>query len=134
MKRLKPLNYYYTLSTAHQPPLRILAGETVIVGTADAFLGKIKTESDPPTPDRVPYSEVNPQSGPIYTGGAEKGHTGCRHTRHSRNLSHGITATVPNFRELTRINFKRLLNDPLPAKTEICAMLRLWRSELAEKS
>ncbi len=65
-------NYHYTIGPYSDPVLHINPGDRVIVETSDAFEGKIKNESDKPSELlQMPY--LNPQSGPIYIEGAEKG-------------------------------------------------------------
>ena len=54
------------------PVLSIEPGDRVVVETRDAFEGKITSESDVPSELlEVPF--LNPQCGPIFMAGAEKG-------------------------------------------------------------
>jgi amidase len=73
MKELKLGKLYYEISRHNPPALRIAPGETVSVETEDAFSGQIRKEGDRRDADKMPYG--NPQSGPIYVEGAEKGDT-----------------------------------------------------------
>ncbi|MCW3974726.1 MAG: acetamidase/formamidase family protein [Candidatus Bathyarchaeota archaeon] len=121
MKRLRQSKYHYTLSASHKPLLRVNAGETIVVETIDAFGGRIKTEKDLPTPDRIPLDQVNPQSGPIYIEEAEKGDALVIDIVDIViNSKYGVTAIVPDFGGLTRTDYTRLLNDPLLPITRIC--------------
>ena len=75
MKRLQKSEFCYVLGPFQKPTLIVEPPETIVVETEDAFGGKIKTEKDLPTPDRVALPFVNPQTGPIYVKGAQKGDT-----------------------------------------------------------
>jgi amidase len=81
MKKLKlrqQKRFYYTLDASNEPMLEIEPGETIVVETEDAMNGRIRTEEDCL---KYMHSEEwhtpgsNPQSGPIYVKGAEKGDT-----------------------------------------------------------
>jgi len=65
--------FYYVLSAKNEPTLTIEPGETVIVETEDAFSGQIRKPGDRRNLETAP--EGNPESGPIYIEGAEKGDT-----------------------------------------------------------
>ncbi len=71
MKYLKLGKLYYEISRHNPPALTIEPGETVTVETEDAFSGQIRKEGDRRDTKKMPYG--NPQSGPIYVQGAEKG-------------------------------------------------------------
>lgn len=71
MKYLKLGKLYYEISRHNPPALTIEPGETVTVETEDAFSGQIRREGDRRDTKKMPYG--NPQSGPIYVQGAEKG-------------------------------------------------------------
>ena len=73
MKELKLGKLYYEISRHNPPVLTIQPGETVSVETEDAFSGQVRKESDRRDRQKLPYG--NPQSGPIYIEGAEKGDT-----------------------------------------------------------
>ena len=73
MKELKLGKLYYEISRHNPPALTIEPGETVSVETEDAFSGQIRKEGDRRDTEEMPYG--NPQSGPIYVEGAEKGDT-----------------------------------------------------------
>ena len=64
--------YHYTIGPYADPVLRVNPGDTVTVETQDAFEGKILTEDTMPSAVlEVPF--LNPQTGPFYVEGAEKG-------------------------------------------------------------
>ncbi len=73
MKELKLGKLYYEISRHNPPALTIQPGETVRVETEDAFSGQVRKEGDRRDPKKMPYG--NPQSGPIFVQGAEKGDT-----------------------------------------------------------
>jgi amidase len=121
MKRVRQSKYHYTLCASHKPVSRINAGESIVVETLDAFGGRIVTEKDLPTSDRISLDQVNPQSGPIYIEEAESGDTlAIDIIDIAINSSYGVTAIVPDFGGLTRTEYARLLNEPLTPITRIC--------------
>ena len=73
MKELKLGKLYYEISRHNPPALTIEPGETVAAETEDAFSGQIRKEGDRRDWSKIPYG--NPQSGPIYVQGAERGDT-----------------------------------------------------------
>ena len=64
---------YYSISSQNKPRMYLDPGETVIVETEEASSGHIRKLTDKRDYEKVPYS--NPQSGPFYINGAEKGDT-----------------------------------------------------------
>jgi amidase len=73
MKELKLGELYFEISRHNPPALTIQPGETVSVETEDAFSGQIRKQGDRRDMEKMPYG--NPQSGPIYVEGADKGDT-----------------------------------------------------------
>ena len=73
LKELKLGKLYYEINRHNPPALTIHPGETVKVETEDAFNGLVRKEGD--HRDLLKKSQGNPQSGPIYVEGAEKGDT-----------------------------------------------------------
>jgi len=71
MKEIKLGTLYYEISRHNPPALTIESGETVKVETEDTFNGLVREEGDHRDLEKKPYG--NPQSGPIYVEGAEKG-------------------------------------------------------------
>ena len=64
--------YNYVYGPYAKPVLKINPGDVVVAETRDAFNGAIKTVKDLPSKTlNFPY--VNPQNGPIFVKGAEKG-------------------------------------------------------------
>jgi amidase len=108
--------YHYTIGPYAEPVLRIKPGDTVIVDTHDAFEGKILDENTrPSTVLEVPF--LNPQSGPIYVEGAEKGDTlaiGIHSITPRGPQPRGTTCLVPHFGGLTGTDTTVTFQDPLP--------------------
>lgn len=121
MRTFKPSKYYSTYSASHPSAFEVVPGETFCVETADAYRGKIQSEEDTPTLDRIPFENANPQSGPIYVKGAEKGDTlSVEIVDIVIKAKQGATTIVPDMGGLTRTNITRLLNEPLPPRAKIC--------------
>ena len=71
MKELPLGELYYEISRHNPPALSIQPGETVQVETEDTFNGLVRQEGD--HRDLAKKPQGNPQSGPIWVEGAEKG-------------------------------------------------------------
>ena len=72
-KELKLGKLYYEINRHNPAALRINPGETIQVETEDTFNGLVRKEGDHRDLVKKPYG--NPQSGPIYVNGSEKGDT-----------------------------------------------------------
>jgi amidase len=109
--------FSYVVGPYREPVLRVVAGERVVVETEDAFESKLKTTSDLPR-DHLVLPYLNPQSGPVYVEGAEKGDTLLVHIHEIEPLAPGAdagtTCLIPDFGGLTGTTKTALLNDPLP--------------------
>ena len=73
MKEQPLAELYYEISRQNPPALSILPGETVRIETEDTFNGLVRKEGD--HRDLVKKPQGNPQSGPIWVEGAQKGDT-----------------------------------------------------------
>jgi len=73
VKHLKLGRVYYEISRNNPSALSISPGETVRLETEDTFNGLVRKEGDHRDLKRKPWG--NPQSGPIFVEGAEKGDT-----------------------------------------------------------
>jgi amidase len=108
--------YHYTIGPYADPVLRVRPGDTVIVETQDAFEGKILTEDTMPSAVlEVPF--LNPQTGPIYVEGAEKGDALAVHIHAIKPRGpqpRGTTCLVPYFGGLTSTGTTATLQEPLP--------------------
>jgi amidase len=108
--------YHYTIGPYAHPVLRVKPGDTVVVETHDAFEGKILSEDTKPS-DVLEVPFLNPQSGPIYVEGAEKGDSLAVkiHAIKPRGPQpRGTTCLVPYFGGLTSTDKTATLQDPLP--------------------
>jgi len=108
--------YHYTISPYADPVLHVKPGDTIVVETHDAFGGRIVSEDTKPSEVlKVPF--LNPQSGPIYVEGAEKGDALAVkiHSIKPRGPQpRGTTCLVPYFGGLTSTDKTATLQDPLP--------------------
>ena len=128
--------YSYVYGPYRKPVLRIEPGDTVIVETEDAFESKIRSADDKPSKVlTVPF--LNPQSGPVYVEGAEKGDTLSVKIESIEPLhpgeNAGTTCLIPEFGGLTGTNRTALLNEPLPEivkKVRIEDGLIYWNSSI----
>ncbi len=108
--------FHYVYSPYPDPVLEVEPGAIVSVETHDAFEGKIKTESDVPS-EILNFPYLNPQTGPIYVKGAEKGDALA-----VRILSImprgpqpvGTSCLIPEFGGLVGTGDTAMLNPPLP--------------------
>ncbi|MFN2182362.1 MAG: acetamidase/formamidase family protein [Anaerolineae bacterium] len=108
--------YHYTIGPYAEPVLRVRPGDTIVVETQDAFEGKILTEDTMPSEVlEVPF--LNPQSGPIYVEGAEKGDAlavTIQAIEPRGPQPRGTTCLVPHFGGLTGTDTTVTLQEPLP--------------------
>ncbi|BDG02490.1 acetamidase/formamidase family protein [Anaeromyxobacter oryzae] len=118
--------FHYTIGPYAEPVLRVRPGDTVVVETADAFEGRITDERVKPSSVlEVPF--LNPQSGPIYVEGAEKGDALAVHIDSilpRKDRPGGTTCLIPNFGGLCGTDLTALLHEPLPEK--------VWKMEVTE--
>ena len=110
--------YHYIYGPYAEPILTVDPGAVVSAETHDAFEGKIKQESDSPT-EILNFPYLNPQNGPIFVRGAEKGDTLC-----VRIVSivprgpqpRGTTLIMPGFGALVPTKDTAMLTTPLPER------------------
>lgn len=112
--------FHYVYGPYAKPTLEVEPGAVIEVETHDAFEGKIKSESDRPS-EVLNFPYLNPQSGPIYVKGAEKGD--CLAVRiHSIKPRGpqpvGTTCLIPEFGGLVGTGQTALLNQPLPERVK----------------
>jgi amidase len=107
----------YVIGPYREPVMRIGPGDRVTVETEDAFGGKLATVDDLPS-DHLVLPYLNPQSGPFYVEGAEKGDTLLVRIDEiepsAPGADAGTTCLVPAFGGLTGTAKTALLHDPLP--------------------
>jgi len=112
--------YQYVYGPYAEPVLEIAPGDIVVAETADAFDGKLQTETDSPS-KLLNFPFLNPQCGPIAVKGAAKGDVVA-----VRILSieprgpqpAGTTALIPGFGGLVGTNQTALLHEPLPERVK----------------
>lgn len=110
--------YHYVYGPYAKPVLTVDPGAVVLCETHDAFEGKIKSETDKPS-ERLNFPYLNPQNGPIYVNGAEKGDCLAVYIRSIRPRGPqpvGTTCLIPEFGGLVGTGTTALLNAPLPEK------------------
>lgn len=108
--------YHYTIGPYADPVLHVRPGDTVIVETHDAFEGKIVSEDTKPSAV-LEFPFLNPQNGPIYVEGAEKGDAlavSIHSVKPRGPQPRGTTCLVPYFGGLTSTDKTATLQDPLP--------------------
>ena len=110
--------YHYVYGPYAKPVLTVDPGAVVSCETHDAFEGKIRHEADSPSKIlNFPY--LNPQNGPIYVNGAEKGDTLAVHIRSIRPRGPqpvGTTVIMPEFGGLVPTGATAMLNPALPER------------------
>jgi amidase len=119
--------YQYVYGPYAKPVLSIAPGDVVVAETLDAFGGAIKTVHDMPS-QKLNMPFVNPQNGPIFVEGAEKGDVLCVKIdsivpRGSQPA--GTSALIPEFGGLAANAGTPMLNAPLPE--------RVMKYEVTEK-
>jgi acetamidase/formamidase len=110
--------YHYVYGPYVEPKLRVKPGAVVSVETHDAFEGKIRSESDKPS-EILNFPFLNPQNGPIFVEGAEKGDALAVRILEIRPRGpqpRGTTCLIPEFGGLVGTGDTAMLNAPLPEK------------------
>ncbi len=110
--RPDPEQYSYVFGGV-EPRLRIAPGDIVEVSTEDCFGGRVTSPADLPS-QVVPFSELNPVSGPIEVAGAEVGDVLAVHfVSIVPARPYAISSTFPHFGALTSTHETAMLHDPL---------------------
>ena len=112
--------YHYVYGPYAKPVLTIDPGAVLSVETHDAFEGVIKRETDSPT-KLLNFPFLNPQNGPFYVNGAEKGDCLAVYIRSIVPRGPqpvGTTCMIPEFGGLVATGDTALLNAPLPEKVK----------------
>jgi amidase len=110
--------YHYVYGPYAEPVLRLSPGAVLSVETHDAFEGKITSESDKPS-EILNFPFLNPQNGPFYVNGAEKGDCLAVYIKEIRPRGPqpaGTTCLIPEFGGLVGTGNTAMLNAPLPEK------------------
>ena len=116
----KQAKFHYVYGPYATPALEIEPGDSISVETLDAFGGAIKSERDKPS-EKLKFPFLNPQSGPIFVKGAEKGdclavHIKAVETRGAQPA--GTTCLVPEFGGLVGTSMTAMLHAPLPERVK----------------
>lgn len=112
--------YHYVYGPYVDPVLKVDPGAVVAAETHDAFEGKIRHESDNPL-EILNFPYLNPQNGPIFVNGAEKGDTLAVYIRNIVPRGEqpvGTTLIMPEFGGLVPTKDTAMLNAPLPIKVK----------------
>lgn len=112
--------YHYVYGPYVKPILTVKPGAVVSVETHDAFEGKITSESDKPS-EILNFPYLNPQNGPIFVEGAEKGDVIAIRIKEIRPRGaqpSGTTCLIPEFGGLVATGDTALLNPPLPERVK----------------
>jgi amidase len=112
--------FHYVYGPYVKPVLEVDPGAVVTVETHDAFEGKITLESDRPS-EILNFPFLNPQSGPIFVRGAQKGD--CLAVRIISIKPRGpqpvgTTCLLPEFGGLVPTSQTAMLNAPLPERVK----------------
>ena len=93
----EPKTWFFTYCHAHPPQLRIKPGDTVVTTTRDAANDALSTEDKTLFP-KASLDAVNPQTGPFFIEGAERGDTlVVRLEQVTPNRDWGWGASIPFF-------------------------------------
>jgi acetamidase/formamidase len=110
--------YHYVYGPYVAPVLTIDPGAVIACETHDAFEGKIRAETDKPSAI-LNFPFLNPQNGPLYVNGAEKGDALAVYIREIRPRGPqpaGTTCLIPEFGGLVGTGATAMLNAPLPER------------------
>lgn len=112
--------YHYVYGAFVEPVLTVDPGAVVSAETHDAFEGAIQTEQDMPS-EKLNFPYLNPQNGPIYVNGAEKGDCLAVYIKSivPRGAQpRGTTVIMPEFGGLVPTADTALLTEPLPERVK----------------
>jgi amidase len=116
---IRTIRYSYVFGPYAEPIATVRPGDVLDVYTEDAFESRIQSTDDLPT-QVLDFPKVNPQTGPIYVEGAEKGDTLVVEILEIEPTRDFVaSAFIPYFGGLTATTTTALLNDPLPEQVFI---------------
>lgn len=110
--------YHYVYGAYVDPVLTVDPGAVVSAETHDAFEGAIRHETDSPT-KLLNFPYLNPQNGPIYVNGAQKGDCLAVYIKSivpRGPQPRGTTVIMPEFGGLVPTADTALLTAPLPER------------------
>ena len=112
--------YHYVYGPFAAPILKVDPGAVIAQETHDAFEGAIRHETDKPS-EILNFPYLNPQNGPIYVNGAEKGDTLAVYIKSIVPRGPqpvGTTCLITEFGGLVATGDTALLNAPLPERVK----------------
>lgn len=112
--------YHYVYGAFAEPILAVDPGAVISAETHDAFEGAIKTEQDMPS-EKLNFPFLNPQNGPVWINGAEKGDCLAVHIKSivpRGPQPRGTTVIMPEFGGLVPTADTALLTEPLPERVK----------------
>lgn len=112
--------FHYVYGPYAKPVLEVEPGAVVTVETHDAFEGKIVNETDKPS-EILNFPFLNPQTGPIYVKGAEKGDSLAVRIISIKPRGPqpvGTTCLIPEFGGLVGTGNTAMLNPALPERVK----------------
>lgn len=113
-------SFHYVYGPYADPVLTVKPGAVVTVETHDAFEGQITSESDKPS-EILNFPYLNPQTGPIFVEGAEKGDALAVKIISIKPRGPqpvGTTCLIAEFGGLVGTGDTAMLNPPLPEKVK----------------
>lgn len=108
--------YHYLYGTYVDPVIHVEPGAVLTVDTHDAFEGKLETSECVPA-EKLNFPYLNPQNGPIYVEGAEKGDCLAVYIKEivpRGPQPRGTTAIINGFGGLVGTADTAILNAPMP--------------------
>ncbi|KQT48973.1 acetamidase [Aureimonas sp. Leaf454] len=112
--------YHYVYGAFAEPILAVDPGAVISAETHDAFEGAIQTEQDMPS-EKLNFPFLNPQNGPVWINGAEKGDCLAVHIKSivpRGPQPRGTTVIMPEFGGLVPTADTALLTQPLPERVK----------------
>lgn len=118
-REIRTTEYSYVFGRYAEPIATVSPGDVLDIYTEDAFESTVQSEDDLPT-KVLNFPFLNPQTGPIYVEGAEKGDTlAVEIIEIEPTRDFVASAFIPYFGGLTATSSTALLHDPLPEQVFI---------------
>jgi amidase len=120
--------YHYVYGPYVEPVLKVDPGAVISFETHDAFEGAIKSETDKPS-EILNFPYLNPQNGPVYINGAEKGDCLAVHIQSIKPRGPqpvGTTTLITEFGGLVSTGQTAMLNQPLPERVKKMNVDEQW--------
>jgi amidase len=120
--------YHYVYGPYVPPILSVDPGAVISFETHDAFEGAIKHETDKPS-EILNFPYLNPQNGPVYINGAEKGDCLAVHIQSIKPRGPqpvGTTTLIKEFGGLVGTGDTAMLNEPLPERVKKMNVDEQW--------